>query len=234
MISVIIPTYNDAQDLERTVLSVIAQDVVTEIVVIDDCSTEDVGLIDSLQQAYAFKLVRNQINYGLAGARNNGIHHAKYDLIFPLDTGDYLYDGGLDVLFNNIFNNDICYGNITDRYDIFHPKHRLSYPVKNITEEDFKKDNPLFCSSLFRKSIWKKAGGYTMRPHSFYEDYTFWCKCWSVGAKFKYVDFLVYHHANDGTSMLSELHEHTNEYKQMAQIGLEYGINKKCFKPNWK
>jgi glycosyltransferase involved in cell wall biosynthesis len=238
MISVIIPTHNDSRDLEKSLFSCKYQRCVTEIIVVDDCSSKDhVPLVVELCDNYKAKYIRNDINYGLAGARNNGIHQAKNMWIIPLDTGDTFYDNGVDDLYDyatqDTMLHDIYYGCITDRYPRNHPKSHIAYPNKNITKESFLKENPLFCSSLYSKDIWIKAGGYTMRPYSFYEDYDFWCKCFSVGAQFQYVNALIYHHANNGSSMLSELHSNTDKYKEMARVGLEYGTNKKCYKPRW-
>jgi len=239
MITVILPTYNDSELLPKTISSCLGQPCIREIIVINDASTKEIcrNTMEYIRMNNMCILINNEINYGLAGARNNAIHHAKYDWILPIDCGDTIYPSGagklLEAAEKDCFLSDVYYGNITDRYDTSHSKHHIAKPNKNITKESFLKDNPLFCSSLFSKEIWKKAGGYTMRPHSFYEDYDWWCKCFSVGAKFKYVDTLVYHHSYNENSMLSELHSHTNEYKEMSRIGLEYATNKNCYKPKW-
>jgi glycosyltransferase involved in cell wall biosynthesis len=229
MISIIIPTFNDSQYLERAIKSCMNQDINTEIVVIDDCSNEThKGNINSLKEKYTFKLITNQINYGLAGSRNKGIEESKYNVIIPLDCDDVMYGNCLYKMYSEILNgNDIVYGIISDGTE---DKYVIAKPVDNITLESFLGENPLFCTSMFTKEIWKRAGGYPMFPFSVYEDMSFWCKCQSVGAKFKYINEMVYHHTNTGNSMLTELHSKTNEYKELARKGLDYATNKNCFR----
>jgi glycosyltransferase involved in cell wall biosynthesis len=250
-VSVIIPTHNDSETLKKAINSALNEKgSVCEVVVVDDCSDEEheqrvlkivdgYGYLEKRRTKFggqSIKLVRNSVCYGLAGARNRGIEEAEYYYIFCLDADDYVYEGGINELFIEALKKegDIYYGNITDRYPQTDPRHHIAKPTQDITKDDFLVDNPLFCSSLFTKEIWRRAGGYTSRPHSFYEDYDFFAKCFSVGARFRYVPTLVYHHTNDQKpSMLNELHANTNEYKKLSQQGLNYGENKKCYVPKF-
>lgn len=229
-IVVIIPTHNDSEYLERAVLSCKRQSIYVDILVVDDCSTWDHRAnIITLGKKYDFWIMHNQINYGLAGSRNKGIEFCNHEAVICLDCDDYLYDDVLDHMSIEIIKNDIVYGNITHGSDEDLIKLK-AWPNTWITKESFSKENPLFCTSMFTRTIWQKAGGYPMFPYSIYEDYAFWCKCQSVGAKFKYIDKLIYHHTNRGDSMLSELHSKTNEYKELSRKGLDYSINKNCFR----
>ena len=237
-VSVIIPVHNDAKYLKKSIDSALDQECVDDIIVVDDASNEENMeiVLDIHVEYFEVSYIRNEVNYGLSGSRNEGVHYANGKWIVPLDCGDWFYPGGLDALYESSQEGyaDVLYGNITDKHDTSHPKHHIAKPRPTITKEEFMSPvNPLFCSSLFKKEIWRKAGGYTMYPFSHYEDYSFWMKCFSVGAKFKYVDTLVYHHENDGNSMLSELHSNTNEYKKLARRSLEYGNNKKCYVPKF-
>jgi len=222
MITCIIPTHNDSDQLIKTIDSCITEESVAEIIVINDASSAAISSdVIEYMMLMKCKYIVNDINYGLGGARNNAIQQAKYDWIIPLDTGDVFYLGGVNSLWDaaceDTFLSDVYYGNITDKYTTDDPRHHIAKPTKNITRESFSKDNPLFCSSLFSKEIWKKAGGYTMREYSHYEDYGFWCKVLKAGGKFKYVDTLVYHHSSNDNSMLSTLHEHTDYFKRLAR-----------------
>jgi succinoglycan biosynthesis protein ExoO len=236
-VSVIIPTCNDSDTLNRAIESVKDEKCVSEIYLVDDASNEDHAMgVGWLADWHGCGLEINSVNYGLAGARNRGIERAKCKWIFVLDADDYVYQNGIDGLYFEAKKNeyDIIYGCITDRYPQTDPRHHIAKPKENITKDDFLVDNPLFCSSLFTKEIWRRAGGYTSRGHSFYEDYDYFAKCFSVGAQFKYVNCLVYHHTNDQKpSMLDELHKNTNEYKKLSQQGLNYGENKKCYVPKF-
>ena len=85
MVSVIIPLYNGAAYIERSIHSVLNQTFQEfEIVVVDDGSTDD-----GPQRVTAFhlphiRLIR-QANGGVSAARNTGIREARYGLIAFLD-----------------------------------------------------------------------------------------------------------------------------------------------------
>lgn len=223
MISVIIPTYNDWVWLVKTVSSCMVQDINTEIIVVDDCSTNPisdwtVNFLDSLR----VQIVRHKTNKGLAEARDTGIEHAHYPYILPLDTGDWLYPHVLGKMAMAIKDVDVVYGNMTERDDgvVCVP------PGKNgITKEGMMKVNQLWCSSLFKKTLWENVGGYRNGLHTSYEDYAFWVKCLMSGARFKYLDVLVYRHTYDPNSMLSVLHKNTDYYNELARKPLYEGNN---------
>lgn len=86
-VSVIIPTYNSARYLTQAVDSVLAQTFRSiEVVVVDDGSTDDTGLV--LQRYGAtVKYIRQQ-NTGVSGARNTGIKNSTGRYVAFLDADD--------------------------------------------------------------------------------------------------------------------------------------------------
>lgn len=86
--SVVIPTYNRAERLKETLLSVLAQRFESfEIVVIDDGSTDhSEAVCESLDDARIRYFL--QTNAGPAAARNNGVQQAKGQFIAYLDSDD--------------------------------------------------------------------------------------------------------------------------------------------------
>lgn len=94
LLSVIIPTYNQANVLMQTLDSVLRQRYPhMEVVVMDDCSTDDTPLrLASINDA-RLKVVRNKTN--LQGAENlyQGFHqHTRGDYTFIIDHDDVLLD----------------------------------------------------------------------------------------------------------------------------------------------
>lgn len=88
--SIIIPCYNSASLIERTLKSVIDQDgdIIKEIIVIDDGSTDkSVEIIKKLHIPSLILL--QQTNQGPAIARNKGIEIAKGKYLAFLDADDY-------------------------------------------------------------------------------------------------------------------------------------------------
>ena len=74
MISVIIPTYNTALLIERTIRSVLAQSRQDfEVLIVDDCSTDDTLDVVRKIADTRIRVFRQPENRGPAAARNRGI-----------------------------------------------------------------------------------------------------------------------------------------------------------------
>lgn len=92
-LSVIIPVYNCERFIEKTIASVIAQPEVTEIVVVNDGSTDGTELLlDQLQKQNSILTIYhhdNKVNKGRSASRNLGIQKATGNFIAFLDADDY-------------------------------------------------------------------------------------------------------------------------------------------------
>ena len=90
-VSVIIPTYNRAEMLQRAVDSVVAQTFTDfELLIVDDCSADETpdvvaGLVNADARIRSF---RHDHNRGLSATRNTGIGHAEGEYIAFLDDDD--------------------------------------------------------------------------------------------------------------------------------------------------
>ncbi|MDP3013426.1 MAG: glycosyltransferase family 2 protein, partial [Candidatus Subteraquimicrobiales bacterium] len=89
LVSVIIPSYNRAQFIERALNSVRAQTYDNlEMIVVDDASSDDteerVAAMVLMDNRISY--VRHLVNRGAQAARNTGVHKAKGDYIALLDS----------------------------------------------------------------------------------------------------------------------------------------------------
>lgn len=89
-VSVVVPSYQAAWSIERTIRSVQAQRMADfELIVVDDGSTDDLlQRVAPLAAADPRIRVVSQPNRGLAGARNRGVAEARAALVAPLDADD--------------------------------------------------------------------------------------------------------------------------------------------------
>ena len=91
MISVIIPTFNTALLIERTLRSVLGQEggYELEVLVVDDCSTDNtLAVVESIGD-FRIRIFHQQCNQGPAAARNRGLREAKGEYFAFLDGDDY-------------------------------------------------------------------------------------------------------------------------------------------------
>jgi glycosyltransferase involved in cell wall biosynthesis len=181
MFSIIIPLYNKAEYVSKTLSSVLVQTYpYFEVLVIDDGSTDN-----SLEVVKAFTDERihviTQKNKGVSAARNMGINAAQYELIAQLDADDWWDTMYLEEMFALIQK----YPSVS-MYSSQHANVRngMVYPSKKILTEGEKTDSfdfiqmciklkyPPTTSSniIFRKSILEVSGIFDERI-SFYEDY---------------------------------------------------------------
>ena len=93
-ISIIIPTYNRAATIGKTIDSFIAQDYKNwEMLVVDDHSTDNTKDVIELyhQKDPRIHYLLNKRKKGAQGARNTGILHAKTEWLILFDSDDYAY-----------------------------------------------------------------------------------------------------------------------------------------------
>lgn len=90
MINVIIPAYNCRSTLGRTLASLVAQtDTNFEVIIVDDCSTEDIKpIVDDYANKLNIIYIRNEQNLGCGMTRQVGIDNATQKFITFLDSDD--------------------------------------------------------------------------------------------------------------------------------------------------
>lgn len=94
-VSLIIPTHDRPDLLERTVASARAAGEDVEVIVVDDASTD--GTAEVCRRLEGIRYIRLERNQGVAGARNVGVVASSADYIAFLDDDDLRLPGSLDV-----------------------------------------------------------------------------------------------------------------------------------------
>jgi len=107
LVTVLTPLYNNAEDIQTAIQSVLNQTYVNwELIVIDDCSTDD-GLekVQDLIQKHPqknIKILKNSQNYGPYVSLNIGLQAATGEYICRLDSDDRLTSNAIEVCLNSL------------------------------------------------------------------------------------------------------------------------------------
>jgi glycosyltransferase involved in cell wall biosynthesis len=94
VISIVIPTYNRARDVQQCLETIQAQQFPgLEVIVVDDGSSDDTAEV--LQKFPGIVTIMNPGNFGVNYSRNRGIERASGKYILFLDSDDQLAPGSL-------------------------------------------------------------------------------------------------------------------------------------------
>ena len=90
MVSIIMPSYNTAAYIKKTIDSVISQTYQQwELIIVDDCSTDNTDeIVGSLLNDSRIRYIKNEKNCGAAVSRNRAIKEARGKWIAFLDSDD--------------------------------------------------------------------------------------------------------------------------------------------------
>ncbi len=179
-VSVIIPCYNQGAWLDEAVASVLAQTRRDfEIIVVNDGSTD--RATNELLASYnrpGVMVIRTE-NRGLAMARNTGIEKARGEFILPLDADDCIAPTYLELALERM-ERDSSLGVVYCRGELFGDRSGpINAPL--FSHWGMLVSNLIFCTALFRRSDWKRVGGYN--PEMVYgcEDWDFWLSLLELG-----------------------------------------------------
>ena len=175
MVSVIIPVYNCANFISQALDSVLRQDVALEIIVINDCSVDNLDqVIDKYREYPHIRYLKNETNLGAAKTRNRGVSLARGEYIAFLDADDYWEADKLKKQLKLIQEKGtvIC----STARELMTPDGTLTgyiIPVK--TEFGFRElmmNNQINCSSVLMKTSVAKE--FPMHHDDGHEDYLMW------------------------------------------------------------
>jgi len=192
MVSVIIPTWNRALDLQRAIASAQAQTYSSiEILVCDDGSTDNT---EELIQKIEDRRVR-YIPGAHAGCpavpRNRGIAACWGEWVAFLDSDDTWLAQKLEVQLTVAKNQNVlavCTNAFRD-YGQLQTERLIAWHKNSLSFSDLLLDNKVICSSmLMRRALFDTTGGFPQAPElRVGEDYSLWLRV-SRLTKIAYVD----------------------------------------------
>ena len=117
LVSIIMPSYNTGKFIKETINSVLNQTYNNwELIIVDDCSTDDTEEIVNAIKDNRIKFLKNSANSGAAISRNKAIKEAKGKWIAFLDSDDLWKSEKLtkQIKFMKENNYDFSYTNYTE------------------------------------------------------------------------------------------------------------------------
>jgi glycosyltransferase involved in cell wall biosynthesis len=197
LVSIIIPTYNDAINLQRSLQSVANQSYKNwEIVVVDNNSTDNTDEVISYFSDSAIRLQKISNNGVIAASRNMGIQSSTGEWVAFLDSDDLWYPDKLRVSIEAILNNE--------NVDIFSTDEMV---VDELTGREWKLKHGTNARNVYRSLLTDGnclspsaiilRRKFLMENHIFFredtkyimsEDYDFWLRLAKNGARFYFID----------------------------------------------
>ncbi len=123
LLSVVMPTHNRPDRLERAARSVLDQQATEiELVIVDDASSDDTGRVtDRLADDPRVQVLRNDESLGPGGSRNQGIAAARGDLLAFCDDDDAWLPGAAGIIAER-FDTDTAVGVLTAWHQVVHDR----------------------------------------------------------------------------------------------------------------
>jgi len=198
-ISIITPSYNQAEFIERTILSVISQkwDFELEYIIMDwwstDWSIEIIKKYDNLIKKWEYKINCNNINFiyksekdkWQSDAINKWLKITTWDIITYLNSDDTYIDWTLQIIVDKLWNSDKkrCYWKckiindkdieIRKRITIYKNIIWKKYSYSKLLTENFISQMTVFWKKEVMNEIW-----YFNKDEHLCMDYEYWLRIW--------------------------------------------------------
>jgi glycosyltransferase involved in cell wall biosynthesis len=162
VVSLIIPNYNYAEYLKECLESCIHQGFLSEIIVVDDASTDD--SVEVLGKFPQVSVVENSKNRGVAYCRNRGLEKATGDYIVFLDADDMLLPKSIAmraICLNENPGIDMVYGQ-AKKINVDRKNYQWSYKkclskLKSLESYSRRMNAQTL---MWRRRVFEKHGGY--------------------------------------------------------------------------
>lgn len=195
LVSIVIPTYNRARELERALRSVFAQTYSNwEAIVVDNNSNDNTdGVLQSFNDSRVrlFKIHNNGV---IAASRNKGIREASGEYLAFLDSDDWWTPKKLEVSIQHVEQGyDVCFHDLWgmrhEKRQIFKKRMKGRPVFQPVYADLINKGNAISNSSaIARTELLRQVGGQSEDPELIAaEDYECWLRISKVTDRFIYI-----------------------------------------------
>ena len=231
LVSVIMPAYRCAGTIGAAVDSVLCQQVPLELIVINDCSPDNVEeVLSAYRSDERVTVITNEENMGAAKSRNRGVSLARGKYVAFLDSDDCWTPGKLSAQVEVLEQTGsvLC---CTAR-ELMTPDWQSTGKVlpvaETITYNDLLKHNSIACSSVLLRA--DAAREFPMDHEDSHEDYILWLRVLKKygTARGINVPMLRYRLSNTGKSG-SKLHSARMTFMVYRYMGFSLPKSIACF-----
>ena len=216
-VSIIVPCFKQAEFLPETLDSVLAQTYQNwECVIVNDGSPDNTDEVveQYLLQDHRFKYIKQE-NQGPSAARNNGIKGSCGEFILPLDADDLISPSYLEKALR-------VFAEEADTKLVYCKADKFGLINKPWLLDDYNYDrfiwvNCIFCSAIFRRCDYLKAGGYNVNMTHGFEDWDFYLSLLNRDDIVHRLDEVLFHYRIKQTSRNTELSKQ-NQTGMLIQI----------------
>lgn len=206
LLSIIVPVYNVEKYIERCLMSLVNQDLISneyEIIVVDDGSPDrSAVIVESLQKKYDNIILLHKSNGGLSSARNYGMDFAKGKYMMFVDSDDYIEPNVLGMLISTCLKYDLDYlgyGLTSITNGMLNPKPRWEKhpdPYKLMSMSNYISNYTVIisaCGHIARREIYEN-NKIRFLEGIIHEDYEFMFRFYKYVNRMMFTDIAVYNY----------------------------------------
>lgn len=198
-ISIITPVFNAVETLEKTILTVVTQEINSDLeyIIVDGASKD--GSLEVIKK-YIDKIdvLISEKDQGVYDAMNKGIARATGDIIGIINSDDWYNDGTLKVVEQVFKKNeevDIVYSPIDNYFEGKYLNTFIPGDLENLVFK-FTINHP---SCFVKKSVYDRVGLFDL-SYSIAADYDFVLRAYTSGVKFHYIETPLVSYSLNGMS----------------------------------
>lgn len=226
-ISIVIPSFNDGQFLEKTLISTINQNYPNlELIVIDGGSTDNtVDIIKKYEKYISYWA--SEKDAGQVDALNKGFSKATGELASEMDADDIFLPNALLTVGNfykNHKNYDVVFGNMLDIDKHDNIIRECVYTKFSKTVYQYEGVSIGSQSAFWKRELFNKLGLYD-RDLKLSPDYDFFLKVGLSGAKFRYLPYFFSAMRRHEGSITQEFAYSPKYYEEMEILDKRYKKN---------
>jgi len=179
MISVVLPTYNGQQYIEKSIMSILEQSYTDfELIVIDDCSQDNTwDLLQKMAKTDSrIRIYQNKVNQKLPKSLNIGFSYAQGDY-YTWTSDDNIYKKNAFEKMMRIFKEDSEADIVYALFDLINEKGEIfgTVDAETCDSKRIYEKNPIGACFLYKKEVHEKLNGYDVNKF-LVEDYDFWLR----------------------------------------------------------